>query len=445
VDNFLRIQTFYSEPSIRSFAEMVKIYQQSDVLFDKVYKLVEEDLIRTKLITGKKILLKPNWVLHDRKPDDAWCMRTHTSVLIALLEVILKENPKQVVIGDAPVQGCDWDRMLSAEFVSDVTRLSKKYSIPVLIKDFRRVTFNPDKNNPVKERNPLSSYLIFDLKSDSYLDPISSESESIFRVTNYDPDRLAESHRKGMHKYCITKEVFDADLVISLPKIKTHQKTGITAALKNIVGINGDKDYLPHHRIGGAGFGGDCYPGRNYLRLWAEKALDRANRKQGKSIYWFWEKLSAVLWKLSMPKKVHHIAAAWYGNDTTWRMVMDLNKIVQYGTAAGEISEFKQRKLFSLGDGIIGGQGDGPLRPVPLPMGILTFTDNSGLHDLGIGKLMRFNKEKIPLLKTAAEQIKSAEINIFVNGISSTLNDLTGHSIETLSPPGWVDYLRENG
>ena len=30
----------------------------------------------------------------------------------------------------------------------------------------------------------------------------------------------------------------DADIVISLPKIKSHQKTGITGAIKNLVGIN---------------------------------------------------------------------------------------------------------------------------------------------------------------------------------------------------------------
>ncbi|MBK6345975.1 MAG: DUF362 domain-containing protein [Bacteroidales bacterium] len=172
--------------------------------------------------------------------------------------------------------------MLPEDFYSSVSDLGKKYSVPVNILDFRRVTFNPAENNPVKERNPLSAYLIFDLGKESCLEPISVEEGNIFRVTNYNPDRLAESHRKGMHKYCITKEIFEADLVISMPKIKTHQKSGITAALKNIVGVNGDKDYLPHHRIGGTGFGGDCYPGKSYLRLWAELAIDQANRHQGK-------------------------------------------------------------------------------------------------------------------------------------------------------------------
>ena len=32
----------------------------------------------------------------------------------------------------------------------------------------------------------------------------------------------------------------------SLPKLKTHKKAGITCALKNLIGINGNKEYLPH-------------------------------------------------------------------------------------------------------------------------------------------------------------------------------------------------------
>lgn len=444
MQNYLKVLTFYNSEMPRSLDRFKVIYGNEKILKESVKKLINSDLIENGLIKGKKILIKPNWVLHDRKEDDGWCMRTHSNLILALVEVLLIEMPAAIVIGDAPIQGCDWDRMLGDGLIDKVEILSEKYQIPVTIRDFRRVTFNPDKNNPVKEKNPISNYIIFDLAQKSFLEPISVDSGNIFRVTNYNPDRLAESHRKGMHKYCITKEIFEADLVISMPKIKTHQKSGITAALKNIVGINGDKDYLPHHRIGGTGFGGDCYPGKSYLRLWAELAIDQANRNQGKLLYWVWEKVSSLLWKLSKPKRVHKIAAAWYGNDTTWRMVMDLNKIVIYGKFDGTIADHPQRKLYSLGDGIIGGQGDGPLRPSPLPLGILTFTDNSFLHDLAIGRLMRFPFKKLSLLKAAEEVISLLDYSIFVNGKISSLSELDELSVETLPPPGWVEYLKSN-
>ena len=61
----------------------------------------------------------------------------------------------------------------------------------------------------------------------------------------------------------VDQAIIDADLVINVPKLKTHKKAGVTGALKNLVGINGNKEFLPHHRKGGAASGGDCYPGRS--------------------------------------------------------------------------------------------------------------------------------------------------------------------------------------
>ena len=183
--------------------------------------------------------------------------------------------------------------------------------------------------------------------------------------------------------------------------MKTHQKTGITGALKNFVGVNGDKDYLPHHRIGGTKFGGDCYPGGSFLRRWSEVFSDMANRNQKKSRYRFYQKFSSLFWRLSRPGKVHQRAAGWYGNDTCWRMVMDLNLIIKYGRADGILADVPQREIWSLCDGIIGGQGNGPLEPEPLPLGIVSFTDSGCLNDVCMGTLMGFDVEKIYLLRSA--------------------------------------------
>ena len=324
--NFTLIQSVFSFENERTLEKLSAIYGDIPFLKKIISELINGSF-KEDDVKNKKILLKPNWVLHSRKKSDDLCMRTNDNFLLAVLEIILEKKPSKIVIGDAPVQGCFWDKMITPAFYDKVSELGSRFSIPVEIKDFRRRIFNPSENNPISERAPISEYVIFDLGKESFLEPISSNKKNIFRVTNYDPDRLAESHKLGMHKYCITKELFDVDVVISLPKIKTHQKTGMTGALKNLVGVNGDKDFLPHHRLGGDGFGGDCYPGKSYLRLWSELALDNANRNQGKFLYWFWIKLSSFLWRLKRGSNVHQVAASWYGNDTTWRMVMDLNKI----------------------------------------------------------------------------------------------------------------------
>ncbi len=443
MDNFLNILTAYQSSGQRSVEKLATVYHDSGKLKTSILSLIKEELIDTALTTGKRVLLKPNWVLHNRAINDDLCLRTNEAVIVALLEIVLDQRPSEVVIGDAPLQGCNWLKMLPGSFYDACETLSRNHNVPVKIKDFRRVTFDRSTNDLIVDRKSLTEYSLFDLGGKSFLEEISHRKGN-FRVADYNPDRLTESHCKGTHKYCITKDAFDSDIIVSMPKLKTHQKAGITAALKNIVGINGDKDYLPHHRMGGTGFNGDCYPGKNYLRLAAEKALDMANRNIGKKGFWFWSKLSAVCWKLSLPTKVHDLGAAWYGNDTTWRMVMDLNQIIIYGRSDGTLSDRPQRKLYSLGDGIIGGQGDGPLRPEPLPMGILTFSDNSFVHDYAVGAIMRLPVGKIPLLRASKEHIDKLEYTVCVNGERSSMAKLELISLETLPPPGWADYLRCN-
>ena len=263
----------------------------------------------------------------------------------------------------------------------------------------------------------------------------------MFRVTQYNPAYLAKSHKTGMHKYCITKALFNSDVVISLPKIKTHQKAGITGALKNIVGLNGDKDCLPHHRLGGSNLGGDCYPGGNYLLYFAELILDNANKRQGTPAYWFWLKFASFLWKITLPKKGNNPDGSWFGNDTVWRMVLDLNKILNFGKSDGTISPIKQRKVFNLCDGIIGGQGNGPLRPDPLPFGVIAFSDNSALTDACMAVLMRLNMEKIPLVQTAMHLGNNNKDSIYINDKLVSLSDLNKYSLSTIPPDGWVHYL----
>lgn len=437
---FVNILPAFQKDSERTLEGLQSVYQDPLRLSALIRKTIESYL-GEKEIKGKKVFLKPNWVKHDSKVDDQWCMRTHDNFILAFLEIILELKPASVLIADAPIQGCNWERMIKPEFMQQVNDLSEKLGIPVTIKDLRRVTFDPSKNNPLTERNPLSEYKIFDLGKHSFLEPITREDKKLFRVTNYDPDRLALSHSPGVHKYCITNALFDSDVVISLPKVKTHQKAGITAALKNIVGLNGDKDFLPHHRLGGTGFGGDCYPGKSYLRYLSELSLDFANRRQGKLSYWLGVKFSSLLWRLSFPGKMHHIAAAWHGNDTTWRMVMDLNTIAIYGKKDGSISKEPQRSLYSLCDGIIGGQGDGPLQPDPLPLGLISFTNHSGANDIAMATLMGLDTAKIPLLSTAKKNSNKQSVQIFWNGESIKLEKLRQFSILTSVPPGWQDYL----
>ena len=60
--------------------------------------------------------LKPNWVRHSVREGDEVCLRTHDNFVLGVLEVVLKQSVASVVLGDAPIQGCDWKRMHSEAF-----------------------------------------------------------------------------------------------------------------------------------------------------------------------------------------------------------------------------------------------------------------------------------------------------------------------------------------
>jgi uncharacterized protein (DUF362 family) len=443
MEKFANFITVFSEANERNILYLQSVYKDFEKL-KKYISLLSSECLTESVIKNKKILIKPNWVKHSKTEADEICLRTHDQFLLAVLEVILEKRPSEVVIGDAPIQGAVWDKILHETLINCVQSLSEKYKIKISIKDFRRTTFNPAVNRISKERQPDSDYLIFDLGKSSSLEPITAKARNQFRVTQYDPDRMTQVHQPGTHKYCITKELVNADIIISLPKIKTHQKTGITGTLKNLVGFNGDKDFLPHHRLGGTQRGGDCYPGGNLLRYWAELMQDKANRRIGEKYYRIWIRLSSLLWKLSFPGDEHSLGGGWYGNDTTWRMVQDLNYIVTYGNSEGSFSRQPQRTIYSFCDGIIGGQGDGPLNPEPLPLGVLCFTNSSLCADRCFATLMGFDFEKIPLLDSLNNASDNDNTSLKLNNNEIVINDLKNYAISTLPSRGWKNHLLIN-
>lgn len=441
-DGFVNIATVFEESSGRRLEALQQTYADKALLLSLAEKLCGSVLTVEK-ISQKKVLLKPNWVKQPFREHDEICLCTHHSFILAALELVLKKGPASVVIGDAPIQGCYWEKLVTNELVEKVALLAKEYQVPVEIKDFRRVFFDTVANRLDKERNPMCNYIIFDVGSKSYLEPITQAGKKSFRVAQYNPDNFTDTHKPGMHKYCIAKELFSADVVISLPKIKTHEKTGITCALKNIVGFNGDKDYLPHHRVGGTGMGGDSYPGKNIIRYWAELAMDNANRNMGNFWYRVWFKISTTLWAISLPGKQHQWHAAWYGNDTTWRMVMDLNMIINYGKADGTLADTPQRELYSFCDGIVGGQGDGPLSPDPLNLGVVSFTNDAATNDICMATLMGMAVEKLPLLAAAKSFMPHRKVSVSLNGRPVKIEDLRQYAVSATPSRGWQQYKRD--
>ena len=361
------------------------------------------------LAPGMNVVVKPNWVLHHNQSNSGLdCLITHPSVLDALCRYILKARPGRLTIGDAPVQGCDFAELMAVSRTADIlARLPAGDSL-IEVKDFRLVTLDDDSLRTVRASRSRTEadYVRFDLAGDSLLEPIVSD-DAPFRVTMYDPRALDDTHRRGRHRYLVARELIEADVVFNVPKLKTHKKSGVTGALKNLVGINGHKAYLPHHRKGGAGRGGDAYPGRSLLKTFAEEAYDAANRLTGGRTKAALFRSAALLERAGESgETAAGIEGSWYGNDTVWRMSLDLQRLLRYGRVDGTMDDAPARAIVTVTDAIVAGEGEGPLASTPYPLGLLTLGASPAAVEWIHAGLMGFDPRRIPIVAHAFDDFR---------------------------------------
>lgn len=399
---------------------------------------------------GMTVLLKPNWVLHCNKSGKGMdCMITHPVFIEEVIKQVIKASPARILLADAPIQRTVFNTIVSPEWQEQLHRIAKPCSLDII--DLRKSIWCGEGSESHVEAGSRqqSDYVLFDLATQSLLEPISNPVGK-FRNTCYDPDSLARTHHPGCHKYLLSREVFEADVVVNLPKLKSHRKAGITAALKNLVGINGDKDYLPHHRIGGSKQGGDCYEGKTIYKHIFEQIGDHANRRINTKAYYPLIKFGGYFLKLNrILYGEDEIEGGWHGNDTLWRMVLDLNRLALYGRADGTISTEKQRSIYSLTDAVIAGEGFGPLAPEPVNLGAVIFASSSAFADLVNSSLMRFDWQKIPCLRHSFDSFAyplastaPEDVTIMINGKSVNLSDVASEYGMNFRPAhGWVGHI----
>jgi hypothetical protein len=194
----------------------------------------------------------------------------------------------------------------------------------------------------------------------------------------------------------------DADLFINLPKLKTHRKTGITCALKNLVGINGDKNWLPHHTDGCPGDGGDERPSLGWAD-WVETRIKpivqiatlKAPGLAG-AVYRVARRRGPKMFDGGGPTIRN---GNWQGNDTCWRMALDLNRALLFANRDGTLRTRTQpKRYFCIVDGIVGGQGNGPIDPDPVFSNVLIAGENPAEVDAVAARLMGFEIERLPIV-----------------------------------------------
>jgi uncharacterized protein (DUF362 family) len=363
---------------------------------------------------GKRIVLKPNLIRHWNPAEDGRggtieSVITHGSVIRAVADyAMIAAGPDgSVVLAEAPQMDCDFDAIRRITGLDSIASLYDELMGRELeVIDLRReaVVF---KDGIIADRKALPGdplgYRAVDLGDCSFftgsgLDP------NRFRGADYDPGPTAEHHRGGRNAYLLSETVLSADLVINLPKLKTHKKTGVTLALKNLVGINGDKNWLPHHSLGSTDEGGDEFPESRWIDRLRSRATEIARPwlARGRMV-----KLFQMVRRVESATRGDQFIRSgnWYGNRTTWRMCCDLNRCLYYSDREGLHLDAKEpvRTVLTVIDGVLAGEGEGPLAPADVPLGVVIAGTDPVAVDLAAIRLMGFDESKLEKLRGPME------------------------------------------
>ncbi len=359
---------------------------------------------------GNIVLLKPNWVMHYNKnkknPKNLECLVTHPSIVRAIIDytIIALNGTGKIVIADAPMQGCDLNELLTKAGYDKLFDFYKERGIELHLVDLRqlRVVTNTKIITETIKINDETCAETIDISNKSAHKLNIGQK---YKVSDYLAERTNAYHSGSSHIYKINKHVLDADVIINLPKPKCHRLSGITAAQKNMVGIIYDKASLPHRTIGAKEKGGDEYPKRNKLKslfaLLEEKKLRFTEKGKVLPAILFQIPIGLIYLFIKIFKNDNVMIGSWYGNDTIWRTVVDLNYIIRYCDKNGVIKNSKQRRLLNIADMIIAGQGNGPIGPYPKNLGMILIGEDSVFVDALFTKIAGFDIAKIPgLIKT---------------------------------------------
>jgi uncharacterized protein (DUF362 family) len=222
---------------------------------------------------GKRVLLKPNLVEY----EPGAVINTHPSVIVGAAIAMRNAGAAEVVVGEGPGHQRDLEYLLTATGLSDHLRE-------------HRIEFVDLNTDDVEWRQLASNF-------------------------------------SGIGRIALPVSVLRADLVVSMPKLKTHHWTGMTCAMKNLFGV-----------VPGAVYG----------------------------------------W----PKNLLH----QHGIDGP---IVDLVATVRPG--------------LTIVDGILGMEGDGPIRGTPHAFGVLAMSRDPIAADATCARVLGFDAAKLPYLEAASE------------------------------------------
>lgn len=328
---------------------------------------------------GMKVFIKPNWVASKwrdscQHKDDIYSVITHPAVIEETADRVAKalNGSGEITIGDNPSIDAYFEELMGLQ---NICHLENKYDVPCKILDLRPLVCEDLKYYGNKD---LMSERMGDPKGEATINMGKRSlfyglNNSLFHGVFEQREQTRLSHTGENHLYTFSRSIYDSNVYISIPKMKTHHKTGVTLNLKGLVGTISQKNQLIHWQDGYPEVGGDEYPNK-------ESYFHSKNQEVTKR-------------------------GAWYGNDTIWRMVVDIYNAFLT----------KKRLYFTVIDGIMSGEGEGPFCPVSKNTNTLIFSDDLLYADIVTTRLMGLKYNRIKYLDYICSQVefKEKQIEIF--------------------------------
>ena len=451
----------YPEYPFKPLAEKNSVYAAVRALFHHLgldtanYNQPHWNPLGEVIRPGDTVVLKPNFVKHHNPADSSDCLLTHGSVVRAVVDYvyIALKGRGHIIIADAPLQSCDFAQLTELVGLDKIVDFyGQQAGTQITLTDLRLIE---SRNNIVGLRSEkrlegdLSGYVSVDLGQDSELAGIADGFER-YRVTCYNKEEMVVHHNRLKNEYLIPKSILEADVIIDLPKLKTHRKAGMTCAMKNLVGINGFKDWLPHHRTGSVEEGGDEYLHKSFRKRLETRLVEKRDVTANTALLLVLLLACKAIrfTEAVFPPKDPYREGSWYGNDTLPRTIADLNRIALYADRTGTMQHTMQRKMLIVVDAVVAGEKEGPLRPSAKDCGLLLAGFNPVAVDLVCSRLMGFDYKKIPQFKYAMKKSQYAllaenfeNIEITAEGCKSIDDVRRLYGEKFIPAKGWLGHI----
>ena len=409
---------------------------------------------------GDRVLVKPNWVSHQHAANDSWQqLITHGSVIRAVTDYIqlALRGRGEIVLADGPMLDANFEEICQRTGATKIRDFYRelKGAVPLELVDLRNLRFDV-RDAVVVARHPLPGdprgTAVANLGRESAL--FGFRGEGRYYGADYDTGEVNRHHRGDVHEYLLSATAMSADVIVDIPKLKTHHKVGVTMALKGVVGLNCGRNWLPHRTQGTPQQGGDQFASsglRQRVELAAVRTFEKASLRFPRAVPHLYRIAKRMGKHVFGESHATVRGGGWHGNDTLWRMVLDINRALMYGDRQGSLQSALTKRRFCVVDGIVAGEGLGPVSADPATAGVILAGQNPVAVDIAGAELMGFDYRRIPMLANALldhplplVEFGADDVRLVSNAAdwSGTLEDLRrAQPFAFNAPLGWDHFL----